>query len=105
MSLLAIVALAAAVLAAAYWTYGSLLCRLLKLGDARPTPANELRDGRDYAPISSRFLFGQHFSAIAAAGPIVGPILAGVMFGWVPALIWILAGAACALTREAEPAA
>ena len=41
---------------------------------------------------SSRGLLSQHFSAIAAAGPIVGPILAGVMFGWLPALIWILVG-------------
>ncbi len=43
-------------------------------------------------PIESKFLLSQHFSAIAAAGPIVGPILAGVMFGWLPALIWILVG-------------
>ena len=56
------------------------------------TPAVELRDDVDYAPIEPKFLLSQHFSAIAAAGPIVGPILAGVMFGWVPALIWILIG-------------
>ncbi|MBI3117061.1 MAG: carbon starvation protein A, partial [Candidatus Hydrogenedentes bacterium] len=43
-------------------------------------------------PIEPKFLLSQHFSAIAAAGPIVGPILAGVMFGWLPALLWILAG-------------
>jgi carbon starvation protein len=52
-----------------------------------------MRDERDYAPIESKFLMGQHFSAIAAAGPIVGPILAGLMFGWLPALVWILVGA------------
>jgi carbon starvation protein len=51
-----------------------------------------MRDDVDYVPIEPRFLMGQHFSAIAAAGPIVGPILAGVMFGWLPALIWILVG-------------
>ena len=43
----------------------------------RPTPAVELRDDVDYVPIESKFLLSQHFSAIAAAGPIVGPILAG----------------------------
>ncbi len=52
-----------------------------------------MRDGLDYEPIESKFLMGQHFSAIAAAGPIVGPILAGLMFGWLPALLWILVGA------------
>ena len=51
-----------------------------------------LRDNIDYEPIEPNALLSQHFSAIAAAGPIVGPILAGVMFGWVPALIWILVG-------------
>jgi carbon starvation protein len=51
-----------------------------------------MRDDVDYAPIDSKFLLSQHFSAIAAAGPIVGPILAGWMFGWLPALIWILIG-------------
>src|SRR6185503_17838652 len=52
-----------------------------------------MRDGVDYEPIPPKFLLSQHFSAIAAAGPIVGPILAGAMFGWLPALIWILIGA------------
>ena len=52
-----------------------------------------MRDDIDYVPIEPKFLLSQHFSAIAAAGPIVGPILAGVMFGWLPALIWILVGA------------
>src|SRR5258708_11355119 len=51
-----------------------------------------MRDDVDYAPIDSKFLLSQHFSAIAAAGPIVGPIMAGLLFGWVPALLWILIG-------------
>src|SRR4029079_7041463 len=72
--------------------YGRLLTRLLGLRTDVKTPAVELRDDVDYAPIDSKFLLSQHFSAIAAAGPIVGPILAGVMFGWLPALIWILVG-------------
>ncbi|MFZ5832043.1 MAG: carbon starvation protein A [Planctomycetota bacterium] len=92
MSILAIVLSAAAVLGVAYWLYGGLLGRLLRLRADVPTPAVELRDDVDYVPIEPKFLLGQHFSAIAAAGPIVGPILAGAMFGWLPALIWILAG-------------
>jgi carbon starvation protein len=90
--LLPVVALCAIVLFVAYRTYGALLARLLKLDEGAVTPAVEMRDGADYEPIQPRFLLGQHFSAIAAAGPIVGPILAGLLFGWVPALIWIVVG-------------
>jgi len=92
MSLLPVVLISAVCLLAAYATYGRLLARLLHLRPDVPTPAVEQRDDVDYVPIDSKFLLGQHFSAIAAAGPIVGPILAGVMFGWLPALIWILVG-------------
>lgn len=91
-SLLPVVLLSAVVLTIAYVTYGRVLARLLRLDPNKPTPAVELRDNLDFEPIEPKFLLSQHFSAIAAAGPIVGPILAGVWFGWVPALIWILAG-------------
>ena len=93
MGLLAIVLGSAVVLAVAYLTYGKLLTSLLKLDDNRPTPAISMRDDVDYAPCDTAPLLSQHFSAIAAAGPIVGPILAGVAFGWAPALLWILIGA------------
>jgi carbon starvation protein len=92
MSLLLIVVPCALVLITAYLLYGKLLVRLLELDPRRQTPAVAQRDDVDYVPIDSKFLLSQHFSAIAAAGPIVGPILAGVMFGWLPALIWILIG-------------
>lgn len=92
MSMLVIVAASAAILSIAYWTYGPILVRLLRLDPNAKTPAYELRDDVDYSPIAPNELLSQHFSAIAAAGPIVGPILAGVMFGWLPALIWILVG-------------
>src|SRR5579872_1383564 len=92
MSLLSIVLISATCLLVAYYTYGPLLGRLLNLRADVPTPAVVMRDDVDYAPIESKFLLSQHFSAIAAAGPIVGPILAGWMFGWLPALIWILVG-------------
>jgi carbon starvation protein len=87
-----VVLLSAAILAIAYVTYGRVLARLLQLDSKTPTPAVELRDDLDYEPIAASTLFPQHFSAIAAAGPIVGPILAGLAFGWLPALIWILVG-------------
>ena len=52
-----------------------------------------MADGVDFVPAKAPFLMGQHFSAIAAAGPIVGPILAGLAFGWLPTLLWIVLGA------------
>jgi len=92
MSLVTVVAISAAVLIVAYLVYGRFLSRFLALDPQRPTPAVELRDDLDYVPTAPKFLMGQHFSAIAAAGPIVGPIVAGAMFGWLPALLWILIG-------------
>lgn len=81
-----------AVLLAAYLSVGRLLNRVFKLHDGVSTPAHRLRDGVDYEPIPSSSLLPQHFSAISAAGPIVGPILAAVYFGWGPAWLWILFG-------------
>jgi carbon starvation protein len=92
MSLLFILLPSALLLAVAYRLYGGLLSRLFRLDAGATTPAVALRDDVDYEPIAPALLLGQHFSAIAAAGPIVGPILAGVAFGWAPALAWILVG-------------
>ena len=92
MSLLAVLLPTAAILLVAYRLYGGLLARLFRLDPDAPTPAVTLRDDVDYEPIPPQLLLGQHFSAIAAAGPIVGQILAGVAFGWLPALIWIVVG-------------
>jgi carbon starvation protein len=92
MEMLAIVLSSAVILTIAYFTYGRLLSRLFRLDDKTPTPAITLRDDVDYVPCETGPLLSQHFSAIAAAGPIVGPILAGVYFGWLPALLWILVG-------------
>ena len=92
MQMLGLVVGSAVILTIAYFTYGRLLARLFKLDDKTPTPAVTLRDDLDYMPCDTGPLLSQHFSAIAAAGPIVGPILAGVAFGWLPALIWILVG-------------
>src|SRR5919106_798169 len=77
------------VLGIAYRVYGTWVARQFALDDSRPTPANKINDGVDYVPTSPFYLFGQHFSAIAAAGPIAGPILAAQNWGWLPSLIWI----------------
>lgn len=72
-----------------YRLYGGFVARRIGLDDARRTPAHEKRDGVDYEPTPPFYLFAQHFSAIAAAGPIAGPILACQGFGWLPCLLWI----------------
>jgi len=78
---------------AAYYTYGAFLAKkVFHLDNSRKTPAVELEDDVDYVPAEPKYLMSQHFSAIAAAGPITGPILAAAMFGWGPALLWIIIG-------------
>lgn len=72
-----------------YHAYGRWIERRLGTDDARPTPAHRHADGVDYVPTPRFYLFAQHFSAIAAAGPIAGPILACKSFGWLPCLLWI----------------
>ena len=79
-------------LAAGYFIYGRYLKKTFRLDNNRKTPAHTLRDGKDFEPTNKFYLLGQHLSAIAAAGPIVGPILAGMWFGWGPAILWIILG-------------
>lgn len=76
-------------LAFSYFAYGRWVAKQFSLDDSRPTPANIKNDGEDFVPTKPFYLFGQHFSAIAAAGPIAGPIIACQSFGWVPCLLWI----------------
>jgi carbon starvation protein len=75
-----------------YFSYGKWIAKQFKLNDSVETPANKVNDGEDFVPTKPFYLFGQHFSAIAAAGPIAGPILACQSFGWLPCLIWIALG-------------
>lgn len=75
----------------AYATYGSWLAKKWGVDPTRKTPAHEINDGIDYVPTSSPVLLGHHFSSIAGAGPINGPIQAAI-FGWVPVLLWIVIG-------------
>ncbi len=92
MSLLLLALIVMAVLAAGYFTYGSFIARQYRLDDQKATPAVERNDGADFVPTRPFYLMGQHFSAIAAAGPIVGPIAACLAFGWLPSILWIALG-------------
>ncbi len=76
----------------AYNTYGKWLARkIFKLDPEANVPSVALNDNQDYVPTSKSVIFGHHFTSIAGTGPIVGPALA-VIWGWVPALIWVLFG-------------
>lgn len=87
---LAVVGIVSLVLA--YRFYGRFLAtKIFSILPDRPTPAHELEDGIDYLPTNKFVLFGHHFASIAGTGPIVGPAIA-VIYGWLPALLWILVG-------------
>jgi carbon starvation protein len=76
----------------AYHTYGRYLARkIFKLDPDALVPSVALNDDKDYVPTSKSIIFGHHFTSIAGTGPIVGPALA-VIWGWVPALLWVLFG-------------
>lgn len=93
MTILPVIAACAVMLVLAYVTYGRFVARWLGLDPTRTTPAVEMEDGNDYVPAPAPVVLGGHFTAIAAAGPVVGPIIAGLAFGWLPALLWIMLGA------------
>src|SRR5687768_6927307 len=93
MTILPIIAACGVLLVIAYFTYGRLVARWLGIDPSRTTPAVELEDGNDFVPAPAPVVLGGHFTAIAAAGPVVGPIAAGLAFGWLPALLWIVLGA------------
>ncbi|PRO47340.1 carbon starvation CstA family protein, partial [Cronobacter sakazakii] len=76
----------------AYRFYGLYIAKkVLAVDPTRMTPAVRHNDGLDYVPTDKKVLFGHHFAAIAGAGPLVGPVLAAQM-GYLPGMIWILAG-------------
>ncbi|MCK4802499.1 carbon starvation protein A [bacterium] len=73
--------------------YGKIMEKLWDVNPQRKTPAVERTDGIDYVPAKHwTILFGHHFASIAGAGPIIGPVIAVAIWGWVPALIWIVIG-------------
>lgn len=75
----------------AYKVYAGYLAKSWGIDPKKKTPAYTQEDGIDYVPAKYPILLGHHFSSIAGAGPIVGPIVA-IMFGWLPALLWIIIG-------------
>ncbi|WP_224448317.1 carbon starvation CstA family protein [Haloprofundus salilacus] len=75
-----------------YFGYSRYLARFVELNDANTTPAHKYEDGQEYVPAKKPVLLGHHYSSIAGGAPIVGPITAGVVWGWVPALLWIAIG-------------
>ena len=77
-----------------YFFYGDFIQKKVWRVDlARKTPAVEHHDGHDYVAAKHwTILFGHHFSSIAGAGPIIGPVIACALFGWVPALLWVIIG-------------
>lgn len=91
MNAMLVLIVAIIVLACGYVFYGGWLAKQWGVQGDRPTPAHELEDGRDYVPAPPYVVLGHHFSSIAGAGPINGPIQAAI-FGWVPVMLWILIG-------------
>ena len=90
--LFALLVSSAVLLALAYRFYGRFLESRCGIEPDRETPACEINDGVDYVPTRASVLFGHHFSSIAGAGPIVGPIIAASIFGWLPTWLWIIVG-------------
>ncbi len=92
MNALTLVIATLCIFAISYRFYGLFFVRtVLRVDDSRPTPSHELNDGKNYVPTPRWVTAGHHFAAIAAAGPLVGPILAA-QFGYLPGFLWILIG-------------
>ncbi|NIP23774.1 MAG: carbon starvation protein A [Phycisphaerae bacterium] len=90
--LVAILLIAVLAFALAYAVYGRFLAHRYELDDTRPTPSHTDYDGIDRVPAHKAVLLGHHFSSIAGAAPIVGPIIASLAFGWLPVVLWIILG-------------
>jgi carbon starvation protein len=92
MNSLTIALLSALLYIAAYHTYGRFLARrIFRIDPEADCPSRTHRDGVDFVVTDKTVLFGHHFTSIAGTGPIVGPAIA-IIWGWVPAVIWILVG-------------
>ena len=91
MSAVLILLIAFALLALGYIFYGSWLAKQWGVDPNHETPAHTSYDGKDFVPANPAVLMGHHFSSIAGAGPINGPIQAAV-FGWIPVFLWVVIG-------------
>jgi carbon starvation protein len=96
MNAIVLVVISLCVFAIAYRFYGLFFAyKVLGVNEDRPTPAVTLHDGHDYHKTNRYVLFGHHFAAISAAGPLLGPVLAA-QFGYLPGALWIIIGAVAA---------
>ena len=87
-----IVALVLVTFTTAYIVYGRYLSQFVGLDDSRETPAHKYQDGQEYVPAKKPVLLGHHYSSIAGGAPVVGPITAALVWGWVPAVLWVAIG-------------
>jgi len=95
MSALIAVILGALTVYLTYTRYARRIDRnVIQSDPKRATPATLYMDGVDFMPTNRNILFGYHFKSIAAAGPIVGAIVAATLWGWLPAMIWLILGVA-----------
>ena len=93
MSSLVVAGVAVFLLFLGYVFYSRKVKDWIGLDDSRVTPAVEINDGVDYVPVKHwTILFGHHFASIAGAAPIIGPVIACLFWGWLPALVWIVVG-------------
>ncbi|UCE99905.1 MAG: carbon starvation protein A, partial [Planctomycetota bacterium] len=93
MSSLVVAGVAVFLLFLGYVFYSRKVKDWIGLDDSQVTPAVEINDGVDYVPVKHwTILFGHHFASIAGAAPIIGPVIACLFWGWLPALVWIVVG-------------
>lgn len=88
---LLLLGLAALILVVAYLCYGRYLVKTWGIDPNATTPAVAKEDGVDYVPTNKWTVFAHQFSSIAGAGPVTGPVMA-MMFGWLPAFLWVVIG-------------
>ena len=91
MTVLVVLLAALVVLGGGGRLYSRFLARQIGEDPNRPTPAVTINDGRDYVPTPTAVVFAHHFASIAGAGPILGPVIA-IIYGWAPALLWVVGG-------------
>lgn len=88
---LLLLGLSALILVVAYLFYGRYLVKIWGIDPKATTPAVAKEDGTDFVPTNKWSVFAHQFSSIAGAGPVTGPVMA-MMFGWLPAFLWVIVG-------------
>jgi carbon starvation protein len=90
--LTAVFSLACFLFILAYLKYGKFLRKHFELDNKNHPPSHHMYDGVDYVPAPMPVLFGHHFSSITGAGPVLGPIIGSIAFGWGPVWLWVVIG-------------